>query len=324
MNQIVADKQSNNRILVTGGAGFVGSHIVDRLMETGCEIVVFDNFNSGHLDSIDQHFDKNGFSLIEGDLLNTREIEMACDNIDFVYHTAANPDVRLDAMDTKVYFDQNITATYNLLEAMRKNNISNIAFISTSTIYGEAKTIPTPEEYGPLVPISLYGASKLACEALITSYSHTFDMRTWIFRFANIVGNRSTHGIIVDFIEKLKDNPEQLEILGDGLQSKSYLHVSECVDAIMFIMEHSSDYVNIFNVGSEDTIDAIQIAKIVVDEMGHTNVGFNLKGGKRGWKGDVPQMQLSIEKLKNLGWVPSLTSEDSVRKTAHSVIYSIL
>ena len=324
MNQIVVDKQSNCKILVTGGAGFVGSHIVDRLMETGCEIVVFDNFSSGHIDFIDKHFDKNGFSLIEGDLLNTRKIEMACDDVNFVYHTAANPDVRLDAMDTKVYFDQNITATYNLLEAMRKNNIPNIVFISTSTIYGEAKTIPTPEEYGPLAPISLYGASKLACEALITSYSHTFDIHSWIFRFANIVGNRNTHGIIADFIKKLKENPKHLEILGDGRQSKSYLHISECVDAIMFAMEHSSEHVNILNIGYEDTIDTTQIAKIVVNEMGYKDVEFNFIGGKRGWKGDVPQMQLSIEKLKNLGWIPLLTSEDSVRKTARSSIYSIL
>ena len=318
MNQIIANKQSNSKILITGGAGFIGSHIVDRLMEIGCKVVVFDNFNSGHLDFIGQYLDKNGFSLIEGDLLNTREIEMACDDIDFVYHTAANPDVRLDTMDTKVYFDQNIAATYNLLEAMRKNNILNIAFTSTSTIYGEAKTIPTPEEYGPLAPISLYGASKLACEALITSYSHTFDMNSWIFRFANIVGNRSTHGIIADFIKKLKDNPKQLEILGDGQQSKSYLHVSECVDAIMFAVEHSSDHVNIFNIGSEDTINVARIAKIVVDEMGCKNVEFNFTGGKRGWKGDVPHMRLALEKLKNLGWVPSRTSEDSVRETARA------
>jgi UDP-glucose 4-epimerase len=216
------NERSINTILVTGGAGFIGSHIVDRLMDTGCKVVVFDNFSSGQMEFIEHHLDDVNFSLIKGDLLNTGEIDAACHGVDLVYHAGANPDVRLGAVDTKVHFEQNITATYNLLEAMRKNAVPNVAFTSTSTVYGEAITIPTPEEYGPLVPISLYGASKLACEALITSYSHTFDMHSWIFRFANIVGDRGTHGIIVDFIEKLKTDPNRLEILGDGRQSKSY------------------------------------------------------------------------------------------------------
>jgi UDP-glucose 4-epimerase len=255
-------------------------------------------------------------------LLNTDEIDAACDGIDFVYHVAANPDVRLGAVDTKVHFDQNITATYNLLEAMRKNDVANIAFTSTSTVYGEATIIPTPEDYGPLVPISLYGASKLACEALITSYSYTFDMHSWIFRFANIVGDRGTHGIIVDFINKLKGNPEQLEILGDGRQSKSYLHISDCVDAILFVIDHINETVNIFNVGSEDAIDATGIAGIVVEEMRLKDVEFSYTGGKRGWKGDVPQMRLAVDKLKELGWGPSYTSGNSVRDTARALIDS--
>jgi UDP-glucose 4-epimerase len=189
------------------------------------------------MDFISHHRDNPDFKLIKGDLLDTDATESTCKDIDLVFHIAANPDVRLGVTDTKVHFDQNITATYNLLEAMRKSNVKKIAFTSTSTVYGEATIIPTPENYGPLIPISLYGASKLACEALITSYSHTFDMHSWIFRFANIIGDRGTHGIIVDFIEKLRKNPAELEILGDGKQSKSYLHVRECVDAMMFVYE---------------------------------------------------------------------------------------
>jgi UDP-glucose 4-epimerase len=292
MNQNTTEKRSINKILVSGGAGFIGSHIVDRLMDSGREVVVFDNLSSGRMEFIEHHLDKTNFSLIKGDLLNTDEIDAACENINLVYHAAANPDVRLGIVDTKVHFDQNITATYNLLEAMRKNSVPNIAFTSTSTVYGEATTIPTPEEYGPLVPISLYGASKLACEALITSYSHTFNMHSWIFRFANIVGDRGTHGIIVDFIEKLKGDAKHLEILGDGRQSKSYLHVTDCVDGILFAVDHIADTVNIFNVGSEDTIDATGIAGIVVEEMGLKDVEFSYTGGKRGWKGDVPRMLL--------------------------------
>ena len=222
-----------------------------------------------------------------------------------------------------VHFDQNILATYNLLEAIRKNRVKKIAFTSTSTVYGEASIMPTPENYGPLVPISLYGASKLACEALITAYSHTFDLQAWIFRFANIVGPRGTHGIIIDFINKLQNDPSQLEILGDGKQEKSYLHVSECVASILFAIENSKENVNIFNIGSEDTINATTIGKIVVEEMGLSNVQFLYTGGSRGWKGDVPRMRLEIEKLKAIGWKPVYNSERSVRETTKTLLAEI-
>jgi UDP-glucose 4-epimerase len=311
---------TKNRIFVTGGAGFIGSCLVDRLVEKGNIITVFDNLSSGKIEFIEEHLENPDFKLIEGDLLDNIEIERACRDTDLVFHVAANPDVRLGASDTKVHFDQNILATYNLLEAMRKNNIRKIAFTSTSTVYGEANIIPTPENYGPLVPISLYGASKLACEALITSYSHTFDMQAWIFRFANIVGSRSTHGITVDFIRKLRENPSLLEILGDGKQEKSYLHVSECVDAILFAIEKSKEDVNIFNIGSEDTISATKIAETIVEEMELSDVSFAYTGGKRGWKGDVPKMRLGIEKLKEIGWKPIYSSEKSVRETARALI----
>ena len=233
-----------------------------------------------------------------------------------------NPDVRLGAVDTKVHFDQNITATYNLLEAMRINEVKEMAFTSTSTVYGEATIIPTPENYGPLVPISLYGASKLACEALITSYSHTFDMHSWIFRFANIIGDRGTHGIIVDFIAKLQKDPEELEILGDGRQSKSYLHVKECVDAIVHSITSSNEEVNIFNIGSEDATNPTRIGEIIVEEMRLSDVKFNYTGGSRGWKGDVPIMMLSIDKLKKLGWKNEWGSETSVRETVKALLNS--
>jgi UDP-glucose 4-epimerase len=312
-----------NKILVTGGAGFIGSHLVDSLMEKGNSITIFDNLSSGRIRFIEKHFENADFKLIKGDLLDQEAIERACKDIDFVYHVAANPDVKLGASDTKIHFDQNILATYNLLEAMRKNSVKKIAFTSTSTIYGEASIMPTPENYGPLIPISLYGASKLACEALITSYSHTFDMQAWIFRFANIVGPRTTHGITVDFIRKLRENPTQLEILGDGKQEKSYLHVLECVKAILFAIEQSKEDVNIFNIGSEDTISATGIGRVIVEEMKLSDVRFNYTGGSRGWKGDVPRMRLGIEKLKGIGWKPAYTSERSVRETARILLKGI-
>ena len=236
------------------------------------KITIFDNLSSGKIGFIEKHLGNTDFTLIKGDILDNEVIEKACRDIDLVCHVAANPDVRLGASDTKIHFDQNILATYNILEAIRKNNIKKVVFTSTSTIYGEAHIMPTPENYGPLIPISLYGASKLACEALITSYSHTFDMQAWIFRFANIVGPRSTHGIIVDFIRKLRENPTQLEILGDGQQEKSYLHVSECVNSILFAIEKSGEDVNIFNIGSEDTISTTEIGRVIAEEMGLSDI----------------------------------------------------
>lgn len=310
----------NRKVLITGGAGFIGSHLADLLVKKKNEVTVFDNMTSGSLGFIDEHLGNDGFNFIEGDLLDTQELTRACENVDFILHVAANPDVRLGATDTEVHFEQNITATYNLLEVMRKKGIKDVAFTSTSTVYGEASVLPTPEYYGPLIPISLYGASKLACEALITSYSHTFDMRSWIFRFANIIGPRSTHGIIVDFIEKLEKDSKRLEILGDGMQSKSYLHVKQCVDAMGFAIENSSADVNIFNIGSEDTITPTRIGEIVVKEMCLENVEFSYTGGKRGWKGDVPKMMLSVDKLKDLGWKPKWGSEKCVRETVRSLL----
>ena len=308
------------KIMVTGGAGFIGSHIVDRLMKEGNEVVVYDNLSSGKMEFIEHHMNNEKITFIKADLLNFEKLRESVKDIDIIYHVAANPDVKLGAQDTKVHFEQNVKATYNLLEAMRINDVEDIIFTSTSTVYGEANVIPTPEDYGPLVPISLYGASKLAAEAFIMSYSHTFGMKAVIYRFANIVGPRSTHGVIYDFIMKLKRNPKELEILGDGTQTKSYLYVEDCVDAIMFGYENRRNDVEIFNIGSEDWINVRRIADIVVEEMGLKNVSYRFTGGKRGWKGDVPKMLLSIEKIKDYGWRPKHNSEESVRLTARYLI----
>ena len=308
------------KIIVTGGAGFIGSHIVDRLLTLGNQVTVIDNLSSGKMEFLKAHARDPNFKFVKLDILEKEKLKKTIAEADMIYHLAANPDVRLGADDTRVHLEQNIIATYNLLEVMRINKLKNIVFTSTSTVYGEATITPTPEDYGPLIPISLYGASKLACEALITSYCHTFEMNSWIFRFANIVGARSTHGIIVDFLNKLKKNPSSLEILGDGEQRKSYLHVSDCIDAMMFAVENSHEMANIFNIGSDDTINSTRIGEIVVREMGLENVKFSYTGGKRGWKGDVPRMLLSINKLKSLGWKPSHDSQSSVVEAARSAL----
>lgn len=308
------------RILVTGGAGFIGSHIVDRLISSGNEVIVYDNLSSGKLEFLEHHMRNKNFKFVKEDLLNFEALKREMKDVDLVYHVAANPDVKIGARDTRIHLEQNVIATHNLLEAMRLNDISDIVFTSTSTVYGEAKKIPTPEDYGPLIPISLYGASKLAAESLIMAYAHTFGMNTVIYRFANIVGPRSTHGVIYDFIMKLKNNPRELEILGDGTQKKSYLYIEDCVDAIIYGYEHRKEDVEIFNIGSEDWIDVKKIADVVVEEMGLENVKYRFTGGKRGWKGDVPKMLLSIEKIKSYGWKPKYSSEESVRLTARHLI----
>src|SRR5665811_653289 len=309
-----------SKIIVTGGAGFIGSHLVDKLIAGGNQVTVIDNLSSGKIEFIEHHNQDPNFKLVKLDMLELEKLQTAIKGADMIYHLAANPDVRLGAENTKVHLEQNIIVTYNLLEAMRMNKQQNIVFTSTSTVYGEASIIPTPENYGPLIPISLYGASKLACEALITSYCHTFEMRSWIFRFANIVGERGTHGIIVDFINKLKKDPKALEILGDGQQRKSYIHVSDCIDGIQYAVNNSNEMANIFNIGSTDTINSTQIGELIVKEMGLHDVKFTYTGGNRGWKGDVPKMLLSIDKLQKLGWNPSHNSKSSVIAATRSTL----
>lgn len=312
----------NRHILVTGGAGFIGSHVVDRLLQHN-NVTVFDNLSSGMMAYLKHHTDKPYFTFIEGDLMEQDAISRALDGIDMVFHLAANPDVRLGAEDTKVHLEQNVLATYNLVEAMRTASASEIVFTSTSTVYGMASVLPTAEDYGPLVPISLYGASKLACEALISSYCHTFDMKAWLYRFANIVGDRGSHGVLVDFINKLRVDPFTLEILGSGRQKKSYLDVVDCVNAMVYGVEHSDERVNIFNIGSEDTIDVVGIADIVTGKMGYSDVEYRFTGsahGGGGWKGDVPSMLLSIEKIKALGWKPPHNSRQSIEMAVESLL----
>jgi UDP-glucose 4-epimerase len=308
-------------ILITGGAGFIGSHLVDRLLPEN-KITVLDNFSSGRRAFLELHLENPDFELIEADLLDSGALERAFAGKDFVFHLAANPDVRLGAENTRVHLEQNVMATYNVLEAMRKAGVRRVAFTSTSTIYGEAKVVPTPEDFGPLMPISLYGASKLACEALISSYCHTFEMQSWIFRFANIVGERGTHGVLVDFIRKLCINPKELEILGSGEQRKSYLEVKDCVEAMLHCVEHSHDETNVFNIGSCDSVDVTQIADIVAARMGLCGVKYRYTGGinGRGWKGDVKVMLLSIEKIKRLGWTPRRGSAEAIEAAVDALL----
>jgi UDP-glucose 4-epimerase len=313
------------RVLVTGGAGFIGSHLVDALMSQGKEVYVFDNLSTGSLENVKHWLNSSNFRFIKGDLLRPSDLEnLKNEDFSIIFHLAANPEVRLSSIDPDVHFQQNIVATYNLLELIRRDENSPVlAFTSTSTVYGDALKMPTPEDYAPLEPISIYGASKLACEALISAYAHTYGFKAVIFRLANIVGPRSQHGVVYDFIQKLRRNPRELEVLGDGTQVKSYLHVSDCIEAMLLGVERSSRQVEIFNVGSEDQVDVGTIAKMVIEEMGLKDVRLNFTGGVdggRGWRGDVKNMLLDIKKLKSLGWRPKYGSEETVRSAIRDLL----
>jgi len=304
------------RYFVTGGAGFVGSHVVDRLMqEKGAEVTVYDNLSGGRLDFISQYEMRKNFNFIKGDLLDLETLDKVIKGHDIVHHLAANPDVRMGEKEPTRDIDLGIKITSNLLEAMRLNGMKKIAFSSSSVVYGEAEKLPTPEDYGPLIPISMYGAAKLGCEALISAYCHTFGFQSWIYRFANVIGPRGTHGVLVDFINKLRKDPGKLEILGNGKQKKSYLTVEETVDAVIFLMKKAKDPVNIFNLGSDDQITVKRIAEVVVEELGldPKKVKFQYTGGERGWAGDVRFMLLDTKRISKLGWRPKLDSEGAVR-----------
>ncbi len=310
--------------LVTGGAGFIGSSLVDALMSRGAEVHVLDNLSTGSLKNLEQWSTHPSLKFIRGDLLDQAEANRAVQSCETVFHLAANPEVRLSSVAPDIHFRQNVVATYNLLEAIRRSGRPELlAFTSSSTVYGDAAKIPTPEDYAPLEPISIYGASKLASEALISAYAHTYGFKALIYRLANIIGPRSRHGVICDFVRKLKENPRELEILGDGTQAKSYLYIDDCVEAILFSMQKTGGPFDVFNLGSEDWVDVNTIAKIVVHEMGLEDAALRFTGGVdggRGWKGDVKYMLLAIDKLKSLGWKPRFNSAEAVKVTAKAVL----
>lgn len=308
-----------NRFFVTGGAGFIGSHLVDRLVDMG-EVTVYDNLLSGKVTFIQHHLDKPSFHFIEADLLDFPRLKEGMRGHHVVFHLAANPEARAGIVDTDLDLRIGTIATYNVLEAMRQNGIREIVFASSGTVYGETPVVPLPEDYGPLLPISLYGASKLACEGLISAFCHVFDMRGWIFRFANVVGSRATHGVIYDFIHKLKADPKQLEILGDGTQEKPYLLVDDCVDGILFGWQHSNERVNLFNLGCSSSTRVDTIARMVVEETGLQEVELRHTGGDRGWPGDVPQVRFDVTKMVNLGWQPNYTSDEVVREAIRRLV----
>ena len=317
-----------DRVVITGGAGFIGSHIVDKLVNEGInEIRVIDNLSSGNLENLKSHINKEYFKFIKYDLKKYGEdLIQALRDTDIVFHFAANPEVRVSSINPRIHFDENILATFNVLEASRIADVDIHVFASSSTVYGEANVIPTPEGYHPLEPISVYGAAKLACEILYITYSKLYGFKPLILRYANIIGPRSNHGVIIDFIKKLNKNSSKLEILGDGTQRKSYLHVYDAVDATLYTLKHFLSHgktYEIYNIGNDDWITVKEIADIVVRVLGLQNVKYEYvltTPDGRGWPGDVKFMLLDISKLKNIGWKPSMTSYEAVEETARYIV----
>jgi UDP-glucose 4-epimerase len=308
------------KAFITGGAGFIGSHLVDKLIEKDYKITVYDNLSSGKKQFLNNHLQNKNFKFVKADLLNLNKLKKEIKDHDVVFHIAANPFVRLGEMQTRLDLEQGTICTYNVLESMRLNDIKKVIFSSSSVVYAEVPNIEIPENYGPTLPISLYGAGTLASEGLISAFSGTFDFQAWIFRFANVVGVRGTHGVIIDFIDKLRKNPKELEILGDGKQQKPYLYVSDVVDGMIYGFEKSNDKINLFNLGCDSNTIVTKIAEIVIEEMGLKNVKFKYTGGKRGWPGDVPRFQLDATKIKKLGWKERYTSDEAVRKAIRDIL----
>ena len=309
-------------ILVTGCAGFIASHLAEELLRRGNRVVGVDNLSAGKREFMSGMLDDPNFRFIEGDLL-TMDLSAPLKGVDVLCHLAANPDVRLGATNTRAHFDQNIAVTYRLLEAGRESGLKDIVFPSTSTVYGETEVIPTPEDYGPLLPISVYGASKLACEALIASYCHSFQQNAVLYRFANVVGPRSTHNVLHDFIRKLREDPSSLQILGaEPGTSKSYVHVSDCVSGMIAGAEAARQQVEVFNIGSRDWMTVKDIADIVTEEM-DVRPEYRWTGGGmggRGWVGDVKKMLLSVDRLTAAGWAPQMSSREAIRRAVQEIL----
>jgi UDP-glucose 4-epimerase len=288
-------------MVVTGGAGFIGSHVSDELLKNGHEVVVIDNLSCGSRENVTEPA-----KLIQKDITKD-ELNADFKDIDAVFHFAADPDVRSSAENPRSSFDNNVIGTFRVLEACRKNDIRRFVFASTSTVYGEVNTIPTPEAH-PCEPISNYGASKLACEAYVSSYSHSYGIKSTVLRYANIFGTRSTHGVMFDFFQKLKKNPKELEILGNGRQEKSYLFISDCISATMAAFGKQQKMFDVYNVGSREKHAVDDIAKIVSKTLNSKPKTIHT-GGERGWKGDVRTMLLDVSKLESLGWKESISLE---------------
>jgi UDP-glucose 4-epimerase len=308
------------KAFVTGGAGFIGSNLVDRLLARGDEVVAYDNLSTGHREFLRDATPNPRFSLVEGDVLDGATMALAMRGADFVFHLAANADVRFGTEHPEKDLQQNTIATFRVLEAMRENGVKRIAFSSTGSIYGEPTVFPTPEDAPFPVQTSLYGASKLACEGLISAYAEGFGFQGWIFRFVSILGERYTHGHVFDFTNRLRDDPKTLHVLGNGKQRKSYLYVHDCIDAILLATlatpatARADAKTTILNLGAEEYCTANDSIGWITGALGLAPQ-LTYTGGERGWIGDSPFIFLDCARMRRLGWAPKLTIQQGILRT---------
>lgn len=305
------------RACITGGAGFIGSNLADRLRADGIEVVIVDDFRTGRREFIEELVREPAVTLVEGDVLDQRLLERAFEGCDWVFHLQANADVRHGLEHPRKDLEQNMIATANVLEAMRARDVSKIAFSSTGSVYGEPEVFPTPEDAPFPVQTSLYAASKLAGEGMVGAYVHGFGFTGLVFRFVSILGERYTHGHVVDFYRALKRDPERLRVLGDGHQEKSYLYVGDCVEAIMTALgehEHRPGELGIYNLGTDETVIVNDSIRIICDHMG-LDPARAYTGGKRGWAGDSPLIHLDCSRIRALGWAPTLSITEAIGRT---------
>lgn len=308
---------------VIGGAGFIGSHVARTLLGVGEEVVVFDNFSSGTEKHIADMVDNPKFTLVRGNIEDLDVLKAAVAGVETVYHFASNPDISKAITEPDIDFWTGTYLTNNILEALRVNNITRLIYASGSGVYGEVGSEPIQEAFPNMRPISTYGASKLACEALICSYSYMFGLNAAAFRFANVVGPRQTHGVGYDFVRKLKDKPATLTILGDGTQDKSYIYVEDIINAIRLVETKYLSGYDVYNVGTLDSITVTQIADLAREITGSLSTTYDYTGGNRGWKGDVPIIRLDSSKIRALGWTNRYTSQEAIRLSMTSMFKEI-
>ena len=311
------------KAFITGGAGFIGSHIVDTVLrDASNEAVIFDNLSSGRAAFAAAATRDPRCTFVAGDLLDVDLVRRAIASArpDVVFHLAANPDIARGAVDPSLDFRQTVVATFHVLEAMRLAGTPRLVFTSGSGVYGDHPQVATAETFGPLLPISMYGASKLAAEGMISSYAHMYGLTAYVFRFANVVGARQTHGVAYDFIRKLRANPSRLDVLGDGNQSKSYVHVADVVGAIFFVLEKEREPVNLFNVATDDYVTVRWIADRVLQLMELPGAELVFSGGARGWSGDIPVVRFDLRKIHGLGWTAQLSSREAISRSVTEML----
>ncbi len=309
------------KILVTGAAGFIASNLIPRLLERGDVVVGIDNFFLGKRAYVVSH---PNFTFHEFDLLDLERLANVVREFqpDRVWHLCANSDISYGTKYTDFDLKGGTLVTYNVLESMRRAEVKELVFSSSGAVYGEPTVVPTPENYGPILPISLYAASKVACETLITAYVHNYDMRAWIYRFGNIVGPNPTHGVIHDFVLRLRETPTSLTVLGDGTQAKPYVYIEDCLDGMEFGVAHAHAHANVYNLAVTDQTTVREITDWTIEAMGIDRGTINVQYGDspRGWRGDVAQVKLDTSRMTALGWTPKLSSREAVRRTIVEVV----